>query len=247
MDTRRKRTRMRGEHDQCVYCGKNSGVGTRDHIPPRCFFPDPKPKDLITVPCCNKCNNEKSRLDQLMVLYLTSNTYVEDSPEAIMVNENQLRGFHRTRADKLRKRFLRNSKWVPQYSPQGLYFGHRLRLLYDTRSFDEFCGFLVKGYYYYIFGKRLDDSYGVMNHPVPFLDESDLQLIKDVFGPVIRRDADKAWTGIFSCKGLQAEGDEFCSAWVFRFYDRLDFACYTIPKSDIENFRAWLASEHGLE
>eukprot|EP01034_Spumella_vulgaris_P018529 gene18529-23674_t len=32
----------------------------RDHIPPKAFFPSPRPSNLITVPCCPRCNSEAS-------------------------------------------------------------------------------------------------------------------------------------------------------------------------------------------
>ena len=37
---------------------------TRDHVPPVGLFPDPKPSDLVTVPCCFKCNNTHSGFDE---------------------------------------------------------------------------------------------------------------------------------------------------------------------------------------
>jgi hypothetical protein len=36
----------------------------RDHVPPRGFFPVPKPNDLITVPCCRSCNQSWSKDDE---------------------------------------------------------------------------------------------------------------------------------------------------------------------------------------
>lgn len=50
---------------------------TRDHVPPECFFCDPKPSDLITVPCCHKHNRKHSgadeRLRMIMALALERN------------------------------------------------------------------------------------------------------------------------------------------------------------------------------
>lgn len=37
---------------------------TRDHVPPEGLFPDPKPTNLITVPCCYRCNRSFSKLDE---------------------------------------------------------------------------------------------------------------------------------------------------------------------------------------
>ena len=40
----------------CYLCGALAPE-TRDHIPPASFFPEPRPSNLITVPCCEKCNS----------------------------------------------------------------------------------------------------------------------------------------------------------------------------------------------
>lgn len=37
---------------------------TRDHVPPNGLFCDPKPSNLITVPCCHKHNNRHSGVDE---------------------------------------------------------------------------------------------------------------------------------------------------------------------------------------
>jgi phosphoribosylamine---glycine ligase len=37
---------------------------TNDHVPPDAIFNDPKPSNLITVPCCNECNSKHSGFDE---------------------------------------------------------------------------------------------------------------------------------------------------------------------------------------
>jgi hypothetical protein len=48
---------------RCYLCG-NSNPTTRDHVPPKGFFPEPRPSNLITVPCCAPCNNASSKDDE---------------------------------------------------------------------------------------------------------------------------------------------------------------------------------------
>jgi len=48
------------EKSVCVFCG--DPATTRDHVPPKGVFPDPKPSDLITVPACDSCNSD-TKLD----------------------------------------------------------------------------------------------------------------------------------------------------------------------------------------
>ncbi len=68
---------------ECYLCGKKAsetpeGTLTRDHLPPRNLFPDPRPSDLITVPCCQRCNHEAHDDDEYFRLvvsgYYNSNT-----------------------------------------------------------------------------------------------------------------------------------------------------------------------------
>jgi len=49
----------------CVYCPSAEG-STGDHIPPRCFYDDPPPPNLIKVPCCEKCRVRDQKDDRLI-------------------------------------------------------------------------------------------------------------------------------------------------------------------------------------
>ena len=44
---------------------------TRDHVPPAGLFPDPKPSNLLTVPCCYQCNNRKSSFEERLRILAT--------------------------------------------------------------------------------------------------------------------------------------------------------------------------------
>jgi hypothetical protein len=47
----------------CYLCGDTKSI-TPDHVPPKGFFPEPRPSNLITVPCCARCNNSFSKDDE---------------------------------------------------------------------------------------------------------------------------------------------------------------------------------------
>lgn len=47
----------------CYLCGQEGDL-TVDHVPPKGFFPSPKPSNLITVPCCKACNLSYSKDDE---------------------------------------------------------------------------------------------------------------------------------------------------------------------------------------
>jgi hypothetical protein len=68
-------------HDrgECYLCG--APATTRDHIPPRGLFPQPRPNNLITVPACRSCNHDRSLDDEYFrdVVAAGSN----DSPQSL--------------------------------------------------------------------------------------------------------------------------------------------------------------------
>jgi hypothetical protein len=45
---------------------------TRDHVPPANLFPEPRPSNLITVPCCRNCNQSYSLDDEAMRVWLAA-------------------------------------------------------------------------------------------------------------------------------------------------------------------------------
>ncbi len=64
---------MKSAEKQCYLCGVivDGKSKTRDHVPPRGLFPKPRPSNLITVPCCESCNNEKSNDEEFFRLVAT--------------------------------------------------------------------------------------------------------------------------------------------------------------------------------
>lgn len=49
----------------CYLCGISNPT-TKDHVPPKGFFPEPRPTNLITLPCCNACNHSYTMDDEAM-------------------------------------------------------------------------------------------------------------------------------------------------------------------------------------
>ncbi len=55
----------------CYLCGTTEGL-TRDHIPPLNLFPTPRPNNLITVDCCESCNQAMALSDERMRVFLSA-------------------------------------------------------------------------------------------------------------------------------------------------------------------------------
>lgn len=57
---------------ELCYACLSAAPDTSDHVPPRSFFPPPRPSNLITVPCCFSCNNGNSQEDDYARFILTA-------------------------------------------------------------------------------------------------------------------------------------------------------------------------------
>lgn len=79
-------------HDQaaCYLC--DNRASTRDHVPARSLFPQPRPDNLITVPCCAHCNTAYSRDEE----YFRNNlSMVADYRHDAPIWEATRRSYHR--------------------------------------------------------------------------------------------------------------------------------------------------------
>ncbi len=47
---------------RCYLC--NGEADTKDHVPPKGLFPQPRPSNLITVDCCYRCNQKFTQIDE---------------------------------------------------------------------------------------------------------------------------------------------------------------------------------------
>jgi len=59
----------RRDRSKCFLCGSDQQI-TDEHVPPKGIFAEPRPTNLITVPCCQTCNNSNSKADELFRLFV---------------------------------------------------------------------------------------------------------------------------------------------------------------------------------
>ena len=69
---------------------------TRDHVPATGFFPTPKPSNLITVPCCAKCNASFSLDDEAFRAWVVAPDTISEAGKWIRVNKVYQNTFKRS-------------------------------------------------------------------------------------------------------------------------------------------------------
>ena len=77
------------KRELCVNCRSPEDL-TRDHIPPKSFFPKPRPNNLITVPCCRTCHKEFTENDEYLRNYLIFSSQCRGHAAARQLQENGL-------------------------------------------------------------------------------------------------------------------------------------------------------------
>jgi hypothetical protein len=82
---------------ECYLCGATEDL-TRDHVPPANLFPEPRPNNLITVPCCRSCNQSYSLDDEAMRVWLAAAATRSASGEQIWRERVVGRTFRRSPA-----------------------------------------------------------------------------------------------------------------------------------------------------
>ncbi len=110
---------------RCVYCCERSGE-TRDHVIARQFFPEPRPNNLVTVPCCTICNGEKRELEEYAcTVFVSHSTALGASESAQQISDEKLQQWL-TKRQKLREELVAGLKPVdvpPHLAASGVQFG----------------------------------------------------------------------------------------------------------------------------
>lgn len=142
--------------DQCCYCGAPST--TRDHVPTRKLFPEPRPSDLITVPSCDPCNNRLSPEEEYFIHVLIS-CREADTPVARTLREQLFAKDLTKRRIRMAHRMLGSMGRAPMHSPAGLYLGHAPTFTIDRDQFDRVADKITRGLYFHAFAQRVPSEH----------------------------------------------------------------------------------------
>ncbi len=141
----------------CIYCGVNVAT-ERDHAPPKCFFPPPRPDNMITVPSCEECNRKFGKDDERVRNLLISLDTTElhkaiKNHLALKRNRSLIRQKGRTNFQHI----LRSMKFVERYSKGGIYLGKAPAFNLDQDVMDRFLERMTRALIYH------DNSIGYVN------------------------------------------------------------------------------------
>ena len=222
----------------CVYCGLEEPDvrdRTRDHIPPKNLFPEPRPSDLITVPCCRQCNSSASEDDEYFRFVLTSRIDTSDHPEAEKVRQSIFRSLQRPEAEGFKDLLRENMIDVDVHTTSGIYLRKGAGIRISHKRLNRVAERIVRGLYWYTFEVRLPSDWTAVCRSDAILTVNDKEMqeyIAAVFGPMLKQPPARIIGNHVFEYWYQVEKDcNYSTAWLLRFYGSMDFICGTIPAS----------------
>ncbi len=140
----------------CAYCLTNLSTNTGDHVFAREFFMEDRRDNLPKVPSCERCNNEKSRLEHYLTAVLP---FGGRHPDA-SVNLQDMVPDRLAKNARLHRELAQGSERPPieETEDQAL---PTLTLPFDGRILERLFHFIVKGLAFYHWGVQLGDQHGV--------------------------------------------------------------------------------------
>ncbi len=149
----------------CYFQGCTEQATTKEHIPPRSFFPKGERLQLLTVKSCKAHNNDKSTNDLYVLAHICLNASPSNRAREVFQERVVPQLSHNNQA--LRRMLAKGSVELPDGS---------VRYLLDTKRFDEFFTALSFGLIYKSQKATLPPNYSVHHIYHRLIGETDAEL-----------------------------------------------------------------------
>jgi hypothetical protein len=208
------------EPNECAFCGK-ADPETRDHLPPKSFFPSPRPGNLITVPCCEVCRRGQSKDDETVRILLSLHYQAGLHPAIALLDPPQrLAEVGAWRYATYFRRLIRR-KFVE--TPLGLVLPAR-DVMIEKEPFTRFLTRLTRGLHFHHAGERLPSDWTVYLVVEPMFV---IPMVADILAKLRAEREINIGNGVFSYKFAILPGRT--SGWLFKFYDGVELMTFAVP------------------
>lgn len=132
---------------------------TDDHVPPKCFFPKPRPSNLITVPSCLKCNQGIGKDEEFfLATFMFSNAGVSKTGKRLW-SEKLHRMYYKNIG--LKRKIAQNLNQSSLLTPSGIYLGKGITINTDEKRFELVVNKILKGLYYFEFNQPIPNNVAI--------------------------------------------------------------------------------------
>ncbi len=206
----------------CYICCE-PGADTDDHVVPACFFPSPRPSNLLTLPAHYSCHN---RLDEEYIRNLMASFGRDSSTSAARLwgSEGAVRRSFAKKTSLRRSVLAGMLPRVEMFSPGGIYLGDAPALHFDrTRVYPSLVK-MVRGLYRHHTGRLLPRdtqfSWG-LNEMLYGIREQMFEYATPGLG----------YSDVFESRYIvEHENEREIVAWWLRFYQWSVFRCFVVPR-----------------
>lgn len=217
----------------CAYCIDGQGT-TRDHVPPKGLFPEPRPADLVTVPCCEDCRSTQSVDDEYFRTMVAMRQDAARHPAAAEVLQRVHRALARPEQSRFTAALLSSTRAVAIRSLAGLYVGTGTTCSVDLKRLDRVVERSMRGLHYHLSGQRVHPGQDVSVFCLEGFPGASLEVQSQ-----LERLADQALSG----ERRSIAGDAFVywhqpfgsweagSLWAFLVYRAVPFVGFVGPRA----------------
>lgn len=131
----------------CAYCGTR-GADTMDHVIPRCLFVPPLPANMLTVPACAVCNQQKAANEDYLRDFLVTDVASADHPVAHQLSVGKFRSSVQKHRSRLARDAMVNAQLKPYFDARGAHLGDFPTVPLDRPTVIDIVARITKGLYY---------------------------------------------------------------------------------------------------
>ena len=218
-----RKKRSRGT---CVYCGRH-GTLTRDHVPPRNLFGSTSEVQLVTIPCCTKCNGQASKDDEYFRRSLILRHDIPDNPITRELLEAVYRSWRNPRQRGFTRSFLRGVEEKEVYTEGGIYLGQVGTYNVEHHRLDRVVCRIIRGLFYHHSGYPVPRDYHVFSYCHTGVLPSDRPVAKKYvdFAQVVVQSGEEGAVNpdIFKYWFVRTAEDPATTGWLLSFFRSLFF------------------------
>ncbi|MCW9709260.1 hypothetical protein [Fodinibius salsisoli] len=202
-------------NQNCIYCLERD-ANSKDHTPPKNLFPKDKRNDLITVPCCKKCNRSFSKDEEYCRAVISSTGQSQRNPSAKEILTGKVfRSLERDQAKGFRNYLRKSISPALVYSGSGIYLGRGSKIKVQMERVYNVIKKTVQGLVFHETELTVSDEYEIKSQYIDSVQQ--VQQLFTIFRncPIKRIFSDD----IFSYRAGIIEENTPISSWLITIYD----------------------------
>ena len=218
----------------CIYCGSSEDM-TVDHSPPKALFPEPRPSNMLTVPCCKRCNESFSKDDEYFRTVLVSCASVFPNPNVLAVNKKLLRSMNRPEASAMASAIRKSLHVVDVKSRGGIYLCRSPAMKINEGRINRVANRIARGLFYIIHDYPIPKKYEV-KCLFMFKNTAAFSFPDEFFAQYkgLWKQPETIGENVFSYSYFLFVDDPNIMLFIYWFYDNLWFHGGIIPKPEVE-------------